>query len=247
VLKVLEPVWPTRTQTASKLRSRIELVLDWAKVRGYCQGENPARWRGHLDKLLPAPSKVRKVKHHPALPYADLPAFMTVLRGQEGIAARALEFTVLTAARSGEVLGVTWDEVDFSAKVWTVPPARMKGNREHRVPLSDRALAILSMVEPADATGSDFIFAGEKRVRPIRARAMWDVLQRMKRSLTVHGFRSTFRDWAAEQTHFPGEAVEMALAHAVGNKVEAAYRRGDMYERRRELMDAWAAYCDTGA
>jgi integrase len=252
VMKVLAPIWATKPETAGRVRGRIESVLDWAKVRGFREGDNPARWRGHLSALLPARSKVRKVEHHAALPYAELPSFLVALREQEGIAARALEFTILTAARTGETIGATWDETNMRTanrdELWTIPLERMKAGKEHRVPLTGRALEILREVRPARDADARFIFPGGRRGKPLSNMAMTAVLRRMKRGdLTVHGFRSTFRDWAAERTHFPGEVVEMALAHAVGDKVEAAYRRGDLFEKRRHLMDAWAAYCATPA
>jgi integrase len=257
VMKVIEPIWSTKPETAARLRGRIESVLDWATVRQYRKGENPARWRGYLDKLLPKRSKVRKVKHYAALPFAELPAFLTTLRAQEGIAARALEFTILTAARTGETIGATWNEIDLNEKVWNVPGARIKGGKDHRVPISERAIAILDEIKPGREAG--FVFPGQAQsvhgkrelasregalTRPLSNMAMLALLERMERAdLTVHGFRSTFRDWAAELTNFPSEVVEMALAHAVGDKVEAAYRRGDLFDKRRRLMDAWADFC----
>jgi integrase len=246
VLKVLEPIWKTKPETASRIRGRIEAILDWAKVRGLRQGENPARWRGHLDHLLPAKAKVRRVKHHAALPYAELPDFIANLRAQESVAARALEFTILTAARTGDTIGAVWDEVNTSEKIWTVPAGRMKAGKEHRVPLSSRALAILR--DAHDLRTADCVFPGGKAGKPLSNMAMTEVLRRMGRGdVTVHGFRSTLRDWAAERTNFPSEVVEMALAHAVGNKVEAAYRRGDLFDKRRRLMAEWATYCNTPA
>jgi integrase len=249
VLKVLEPIWIKKPETASRLRQRIEKILDYAKVRGYREGENPARWRGHLDKLLPPISKVRKVEHHAALPYTALPAFLTSLREQEGMAARALEFAILTAARTSEVLGARWSEIDQNAKVWTIPAGRMKAGKEHRVPLSDRALAILKAAKPANEIAEisqQFVFIGGKPGLPLSNMAFLMLLRRMKRDdLTAHGFRSTFRDWCAERTNFPSEVAEMALAHTVGDKVEAAYRRGDMFDRRRGLMQQWAGFCMT--
>jgi integrase len=248
VLKVLEPIWTVKPETASRVRGRIESILDWARAREYRVGENPARWRGHLDKLLPAPSKVRKVRHHAALPYSELPNFLIELRSQPGIAARALEFTILTAARTNETIGSTPHEINGSEKLWTVPADRMKAKREHRVPLSGRALAILAEAESARGAEDQFIFPGGKSSKPLSNMAMTEVLRRMGRSdITVHGFRSTFRDWAAERTNFPNEMVEMALAHAVSDKVEAAYRRGDMFEKRRRLMDAWTEFCSRRA
>jgi integrase len=235
VLKILEPIWHDRTETASRLRGRIESVLDWAKVRGLRDGENPARWRGHLDKLLPRRSRVCPVRRLPALSYNEINACVTLLRSLEGIAARALEFTILTAARTGEVIEATWDEFDMDAAVWTIPAERMKGGREHRVPLSDRALAILGEMR-----------GNGGRVFPLSEKAMAMRLERLGYSdVTVHGFRSTFRDWAAETTAYPNHVVELALAHAISNGVEAAYRRGDLFEKRRQLMDDWARYCAT--
>jgi integrase len=246
VMKVLEPIWSTKPETASRIRGRIERVLDWAKVRGFRQGENPARWRGHLDALLPARGKVRKVRHHAALPYDEVGAFMAELRVREGIAARALEFAILTAARTNEVLGALWDEMDLDGKVWIVPPSRMKAEREHRVPLSGAALAVLKQMQAL--RHPNVVFPGDRRGKPLSNMAMLMMLRRMGRGdLTAHGFRSTFRDWAAECTNFPREVAEAALAHVVGDKVEAAYRRGDLFEKRRRLMDAWAAHCDVGS
>jgi integrase len=254
VMRVLEQevdgaiLWTARPETAVRLRGRIEAILDWAKVHGYRDGENPARWKGHLDKVLPKRSEVQKVEHHAALPYAELPALMTVLRTQEGIAARALELLILTAARTGEVLGMCWSEVAFSEALWTVPAARMKAHKEHRVALSARALAILEEMRlRASENGSDaFVFPGAKYKRPLSNMALLMLLRRLRHGdLTVHGFRSTFSDWVTESTNFPSEVREMALAHAVGNKVEEAYRRGDLFQKRRALMDAWAAFCES--
>jgi integrase len=245
VMKVIEPLWSEKPETASRLRGRMEAVLDWATVRGYRAGDNPARWRGHLDVLLPSRSKVRKVEHHSALAYAELPAFLVKLREQEGVAARALEFTILTAARTSETIGATHHEIDKKNKLWSVPAERMKAGKDHRVPLSDRALKILDQVSRAGEGREDFIFPGGNVGKPLSNMAMLKLLARMGRGdLTVHGFRSTFRDWAAERTNFPNEVVEMALAHAVDDKTEAAYRRGDLLEKRSRLMEAWSAYCD---
>jgi integrase len=243
-MKALEPIWKAKPETASRLRGRIEAVLDWATVRGYRKGENPARWRGHLDKLLPARAKIQKVVHHPALPYSEIADFMVSLRNQEGIAARALEFLILTAARTGEIIGAGWDEVDLDERVWVIPEARMKAGREHRVPLSGPALAIVKQMN--EIRESDFVFPGGKKGRPLSNMAMLALLKRIGRNdLTTHGFRSTFRDWAAERTTFSREVIEMALAHTIENKVEAAYRRGDLFRKRRQLMEAWARYCGT--
>jgi integrase len=242
VMKVIEPIWATKAETASRIRSRIELVLDWAGARGFRDADNPARWKGRLENLLPRRSKVRAVQHHAALPYVEISDFMRSLRERDGVAARALEFAVLTAARTGEVFGAKWSEIDFKTKMWTIPGNRMKGAREHRVPLSDAAVAVLRrMLQERE---SDYVFRGDRRAT-LSNMVLPKLLGRMGRDdLTVHGFRSTFRDWAAECTHFPNEVVEMALAHAIGDKVEAAYRRGDLFEKRRKLMDAWASYCD---
>lgn len=238
VMRAIEPIWAVKPETAGRVRGRIESVLDWATTRGYRHGENPARWRGHLENLLPKKSKVARIRHHAALPYAHVAPFVVELRRQQGIAARALEFAILTAARTGEVIGATWAEIDFKAAMWVVSAERMKAGREHKVPLSAPALAILEALpkgEPGD------------RVFKLSNMALLMVLRRMGRSdLTAHGFRSTFRDWAAEQTNFPSEVCEMALAHAVGDKVEAAYRRGDLFEKRRQLAEAWARYVGGG-
>lgn len=242
VMMAVEPIWATKPETAGRVRGRIESILDWATARGYRQGENPARWRGHLENLLPARSKVRRVEHHAALPYPEIGAFVIELRQQEGVAARALEFAILTAARTGEVIGARWDEINIAARLWTIPAERMKAAKEHRVPLSDAALAIVNAMA-AIRTG-DHVFPGGRAGRPISNMAMLMLLRRMGRGdLTAHGFRSSFRDWAAERTGFPAEVAEMALAHAVADKVEAAYRRGDLFEKRRQLAEAWAKFC----
>jgi integrase len=248
VLKVIEPLWTTKPETASRVRGRIEAVLDWASARGFRAGENPARWRGHLDKLLPARGKVRKVEHHSALPYAELPGFMIALREQEGISARALEFTILTAARTGETIFARWNELDLLDKTWTVPAARMKAGKEHRVPLSPRALAILEEMQAHRAGNDGFVFPGGKPGKPLSNMAFLMLLRRMGRDdLTAHGFRATFKTWASERTSFQNEIVEAALAHVVGSKVEQAYRRGDMFEKRRRLMQQWATFCTMAA
>jgi integrase len=245
VLKALEPIWLTKPETAGRVRGRIESVIDWATARGYRTGENPARWRGHLDHLLPARSKVRRVEHHAALPYAELPSFMAELRQQEGIGARALEFTILMVARTGEVIGARWEEINLAERLWIVPAQRMKAGKEHRVPLSDATIAILE--ERAARRQSDFVFPGERAGRPLSNMAMAMLLRRMGRLETVHGFRSAFSDWCAERTNFPSEVREMALAHTVSDKVEAAYRRGDLFQKRRQLAEAWARHCATSA
>ena len=242
ILSVLEPIWTKTPETASRVRGRIEAVLDAAKARGARDGENPARWRGHLANLLPKPSKVSRVQHHAALPFADIVGFMAHLQAQDGVAPRALEFTILTAARTIEVLGADWSEIDFADKVWTVPAERMKAGREHRVPLSARAIEILKELDAIKT--SEFVFPGMKPKRSLSNMALLMLLRRLKRDdATVHGFRSTFRDWAAEATSFPNFVVEMALAHAIEDKVEGAYRRGDLFQKRRKLMDAWSNYC----
>jgi integrase len=246
VLKVLEPIWTTKPETAGRVRGRIEAVLDWAKVRDYRAGENPARWRGHLDKLLAARGKVRKVEHHAALPYDELPGFLVALREQEGIAAMALEFTVLTAARTGETIFARWNEIDLLDKVWAVPADRMKAGKEHRVPLTARALAILEQMQKHRTADDGFVFPGDKPGKPLSNMALLMLLRRMNRDdLTTHGFRATFKTWASERTGFLNEIVEAALAHVVGSKVEQAYRRGDMFEKRRRLMQQWATFCTT--
>jgi integrase len=242
VLKILDPIWRTIPETASRVRGRVEAVLAFANARGYRSGENPARWKGHLDHALPARAQLRSVIHHRALPYTDIGRFMAELRKREGTAAKALEFTILTGARTGEVTGARWAEIDLAVKVWTVPADRMKAKREHRVPLTDVAMRILAAV-PREAK-NDFIFIGP-RVAGLSNMSMDAVLRRMayKDRATTHGFRSTFRDWAAEMTSFPSEIAEAALAHTVGNEIERAYRRGDVLFKRRKLMEAWAIYC----
>ncbi|QWC57470.1 DUF4102 domain-containing protein [Erythrobacter sp. 3-20A1M] len=238
VLKILEPIWKGKAETASRIRGRIETVLDSAKARGYRQGENPARWRGHLAQILPARTRLSR-GHHKALPYEVIPAFVKTLRAREAVAGLALEFTILTTARSGEVIGATWAEVDLDKAVWTIPADRMKAAKEHRVPLSPRAVAILKSLQPL---GSEYLFPGAKGGK-LSGMAMGMLMRRMKVDATVHGFRSGFRDWAAECTGYAHEVAEMALAHTIENKVERAYRRGDLFDKRRRLMDDWATYC----
>jgi integrase len=246
VLAALEPIWRTKPETATRMRGRIESVLDYATSRAWRQGENPARWRGHLASLLPARGKIAPVEHHAALPWAEVGAFLIALRKQPGFAARALEFAILTAARSGEVLGARWGEVDLLAKVWTVPGRRMKAGREHRVPLSAPALTLLGAMAELRTTDSPDapIFPGAVPGRQLSIMAMTMVSRRMKRGdLTVHGFRSCFRDWVGETTNTPREVAEAALAHVLGDKTEAAYARGDLFEKRRRVMDDWATFC----
>ena len=245
VMKVLEQIWTAKPETASRVRGRIEAVLDWATARKYRSGDNPSRWKGHLDKLLAKRSKVRTVKHHPALPWRQMGEFMAELRKREGTSPRAVELAILTAARSGEVRGATWAEFDLQAGVWAVPPERMKAGREHRVPLGYRAVELLSAAGPGEPGA--IVFPGV-RGKPLSDMSMSAVLKRMDRhDITVHGFRSAFRDWCAETTNFPREMAELALAHTVGDKVEAAYRRGDMFEKRRQMMQAWERHCSTVA
>jgi integrase len=242
VMRVLEPIWTTKTETASRVRGRIEAVLDWATVRGYRRGDNPARWRGHLENLLAKRAKVQNVQHHAALPFDEVGAFIGALRRQEGVAAAALEFLILTATRTSETIGGRWSEIDFDNATWTIPADRIKAGREHRVPLSEPAVALLNRLNKI--RHGDFIFPGGKTGKPLSNMALLALLKRMNRDdLTAHGFRSTFRDWAAERTNFPREVAEMALAHAVSDKVEAAYRRGDLFHKRRHLMVAWAKHC----
>jgi integrase len=243
VHKILEPIWSQKPETAGRLRGRIESILDWATARGYRQGENPARWKGNIENLFPARSKVRRVEHHAALPYSEIGAFIAALEAEEGLGALTLRLAILTAARTGEIIEAKWDEFDLGKGIWTVPANRMKAGREHRVPLSKPAIAILHERQKA-ANGSKFVFPGAKHGKPLSNMAMLQTLRRMKRDdLTVHGFRSSFRDWAAERTSYPADVAEAALAHVVGDKVEAAYRRGDLFEKRRRLMDAWAQFC----
>jgi len=242
VLKAIEPIWKTKTETASRIRGRVESILDWATVRNYRQGENPARWRGHLEKTLPKRSKVQKVSHHAALPYEEIGTFITELRANNGASASALEFIILTAARTGEALGAMWNEIDLDNAVWTIPEERMKAEVEHRVPLSDRVLSILK--DLPRIKDSEYVFPGMKHGRPLSNMACLKLLERMERdSITVHGFRSTFREWAAEQTAFARGVAEQALAHTNRDKVEAAYQRRDLFDKRRQLMDAWTDYC----
>ncbi|MGH6673876.1 MAG: tyrosine-type recombinase/integrase [Xanthobacteraceae bacterium] len=241
VLSVLKPLWHSKPETASRVRGRIERVLDAAKAQGLRSGENPARWRGHLDQLLPKRQRLTR-GHHAAMNYADVPAFIADVQSRQATAARALEFAILTAARSGEVLGARWEEIDLDRAVWTVPATRMKAGREHRVPLSRRAAKIVRAIH--DARKGDFVFPGDKPDKPLSVMALAMVLRRMKvGGVTVHGFRSAFRDWAAECTNFTNEVCEAALAHLIENKAEAAYRRGDLFDKRRKLMEAWATFC----
>jgi len=242
IKEVLDPIWYTKPTTASRVRGRIEKVLDWAKAQGYREGDNPARWKGHLDSVYPTKEKLAPVKHHAALPYRQIPEFMRKLRAIDGIAARAMEFAILTAARSGEVLAANWQEIDKEGRMWIVPKGRMKMRRPHRQPLCDRAMAILDKL-PRDG---DLIFPGEKKGKPLDHKAMRRVLERIgitNDEAVPHGFRSTFRDWGAELGDYPNELLELAIAHAVSDKVEAAYRRGEMLDKRHRLMGDWEAFC----
>ena len=248
VLASVEPIWATKSETASRVRGRIETVLNFAKARGWRSGENPAAWKGHLSLTLPTRSKMAKVKHHAALPWADIGTFMADLQIQNGIGARALRFAILTAARSGEVRGARWHEIDLVGATWTIPSERMKAGREHRVPLTEQALAVLAEVAAARTSDDPaaLVFPGQSGGRPLSDMSLTAVLRRMERwDLTAHGFRSTFKDWAAESTAYPAELSEMALAHTIGSKVEAAYRRGDLFEKRRRLMADWGQFCST--
>lgn len=249
VMEILDPIWRVKAETASRVRGRIEAVLDYAKARGWRSAENPARWRGHLENLLPARSKVQRVEHHAAMPWKEIPAFMVEAKTWQGTAALALRFVILTAARSGEVLGATWREIDMKSAVWTVPDVRMKAGREHRVPLSPAALDILRAVaplRPKDDDGSAPVFPGMDPKKPLSGMALLMTLRRQKHGdLTAHGFRSSFRDWCGEATNYPREVAEAALAHTVKDKAEAAYARSDLLEKRRKLMEAWATFCTT--
>lgn len=241
IVNVLKPIWTTKTETASRVRGRIEKVLGWATANGHRSGENPARWRDHLEHSFPARRKVAKPESHPAMPYATIGAFMQRLREQSAVSARALEFTILTAARTGETIGARWSEIDLAGKLWTIPAGRMKAEKEHRVPLSDRAVAILSALP----TEGDYVFPGAKKGKPLSNMAMLEMLRGMAeaKGLTVHGFRSTFRDWAGETTAHPREVIEHALAHQLKDKAEAAYQRGDLLAKRARLMADWAKFC----
>jgi integrase len=243
ILRVLEPIWLSKNETASRLRGRIESILDWSRVRGYRTGENPARWKGYLDMVLPTPGKVQTVKHFPALPFDELAAFMELLKVQEGQGARALEFAILTAARSGEVRGATWEEIDLADATWTIPASRMKAKQEHRAALNEQAIAILKATAENKRTG--LIFTNTKGAK-LSDMTLTAVLKRMGRSdITAHGFRSTFSDWASEKTTFQYEVIEMSLAHTIGDKVVAAYRRGDLFEKRSRLMKEWGKFATT--
>jgi len=250
VMQVLEPLWKTKTETATRIRGRIESVLDWATVRKYRSGDNPARWKGHLDVLLPSPNKIAKVEHHAALPYAEIGAFMVELRRQAGMGARALEFAILTAARSGEVRGATLAEVDLDASVWTIPAERMKAGKEHQIPLTADAVSLIRSISRID--GSDLLFPNIKGAE-LSDMTLTAVLRRMfeqgtlKKKVTAHGFRSTFRVWAGEATSYPRDIIEHALAHQLPDKVEAAYLRSTLLPKRIRLMADWSKFCNTVA
>jgi integrase len=241
ILRAIEPHWHSKTETMSRVRGRIESVLDWATVRGYRTGDNPARWKGHLSEVLPSRGQIKKTNHHAALPFRDIPVFMAELRKREGVAARALEYGILTVARTGETIGAQWPEIDLTGKIWTVPAGRMKGGKEHRTPLSERAVEILRALPRED--GNDFVFIGARTGAGLGAQSLVQVLKSTHPDFTVHGMRSCFKDWCSETTNFPNFVVEMAMAHAIPNVVEAAYRRGDLLAKRRQLAEAWSKYC----
>jgi integrase len=248
VLSILQPIWAVKTETAKRLQCRVENILDWATAMKYRSGENPARWRGFLDKLLARPSRVKKVRHHPAMPYAGVPAFFVELAAKDGMSSLALRFLILTGCRTREVLEARWSEIDMGASIWTIPASRMKAVREHRVPLSDEALSVLHALP--HIAGSDYVFPGARVGRPLSGMALLQLMRGMgygvggdRGDFVPHGFRSSFRDWCAEQSSFSREVAEAALAHALRDKTEAAYQRGDLFEKRRKLMTAWGEYC----
>jgi integrase len=241
ILQILQPIWTDKTETATRLRQRLEQVFNWATISGYRRGDNPARWKGHLEAILPIPNKIKKVRHMPALPWKDIGAFMAELRKREGIGARALEFIILTACRSGEVRLATWDEIDFGAKIWIIPAERTKTHNEHKIPLVNEALNLLMNLPRFQ--GSKLIFTAP-RGGPLSDMSISAVCKRMNVKAVPHGFRSTFRDWAAENTNYPREVAEQALGHSISNAVEAAYRRGDLFKKRQRMMEAWAGYCN---
>lgn len=241
VLRILEPIWHAKPETANRVRTRVENVLDWAKARNLRQGENPARWRGHLKHLLPSRKKLAAVRHHAALPWREMPEFMAELRADGSQSSLALRFIILTCVRREEAMEAVWPEINIAERVWTIPPERMKAGLMHRVPLSDAALDVLGKLIRVD--GNPYLFPGARPMRPLRITAGWQLLRDMRPGLTVHGCRSSFRDWIAEATNFPRELAEVALAHIVGNETERAYQRGDLFEKRRKLMHAWADFC----
>jgi len=242
IMRILSPIWTSKTETATRVRGRIEKVLDWAKVQDYRTGDNPALWRGHLSEALPKPSKVATEDHHAALPWSEIGAFMVALRAMQGSGARAMEIIILTATRTSEVLNAKWSEFDLDGKLWTIPKERMKSFKEHRVPLSESVIRLLN----EQPHRGEYVFPGAKKDKPLSNMACLETLRRMGRGdLTVHGFRSTFRDWVSETTAYPRDVAEMALAHTIEDKSEAAYRRGDLIEKRRALMADWAVHCGT--
>ncbi|NPD68932.1 integrase arm-type DNA-binding domain-containing protein [Lichenicola cladoniae] len=244
VMRILDGLWQEKPETATRVRGRIESILDYAKARGWRAGENPARWKGHLENLLPKRSKVAKVKHHAALPWLEMGSFMEKVRSAEAVSAWALEFTILTAARTGETIGARWSEIDVNAGSWTIPAERMKAGQEHRVPLSGRAIELLEQVTPFRTSDASFVFPGARVATGLSQMALIMTLRRLGHGhITVHGFRSTFRDWAAESTNYPREVAEAALAHTLRDRVEAAYRRSDLFDKRRQLLSEWEAFC----
>jgi integrase len=246
IVRALNQIWTAKTETATRVRQRVEAVLDWATVSGFRKGENPARWSGHLEHKLTDPAKLKNVVNLPALPHKEIASFLVDLRKQPGVAARAMEFMILTAARTGEVRGAVWPEIDVEEKAWLIPAERMKMKREHRVPLCDRAVAILTEMKQHQAPEQPFVFPGGKKGKALPNGALLALLKRMERTdITPHGFRSTFRDWASDCTSYPHEVQEMALAHLIKNKAEAAYRRGDLFDKRRQMMADWERYCET--
>jgi integrase len=245
VLRVIEPIWSEKVITADRVRGRIENILDWATVRGHRSGDNPARWKGHLSEVLPARSAMARPVHHPALNYAEIAHFMTALRERPGSAARALEFTILTAARTGAVIGAQWDEIDLAKATWKIPAGRMKASREHRVPLSSIAIKLLK--ELYREQDNRHVFIGAQKGSGLSDMAMAVVLRRMSVPVTVHGFRSTFSDWAHERTAYSNHEIELSLAHSIGTAVEQAYRRGDLFDKRRKLMEDWGRFCSAPA
>jgi integrase len=240
-LKVLEPIWAKTPETASRVRQRCEAVINWASARGFREGPNPFQWKGHLDHLLPQPKKVRSVKHHPALPYSEMGALMAELRANKSISAQALELCILTATRTSEVINAVWSEIDLKERVWSIPGGRMKSGLPHKIPLSDAAVELLQTL-PVE-TGTPFLFLGARKGRPLSNMAMLELMRGMRPGLTVHGFRSTFRTWVAERTHYPHLVAELALGHTQSDKLMQAYQRGDLFEKRRQLMTAWSEFC----
>ncbi|MEI6987458.1 MAG: integrase arm-type DNA-binding domain-containing protein [Rhodospirillaceae bacterium] len=243
VLRILEPIWPIKTETASRVRGRIEAILDYARIKGYRTGDNPARWKGHLSFALPSAVKIAPVEHHASLPYNEMGEFWPKLQLHDGLSARALEFAILTACRSGEVFGARWSEIDIEIQTWTIPAGRIKAGKEHRVPLTATSMSLLRKLASLKEGADRFVFPGQKRKFPLSNMAMKMALRRMNVDVTAHGFRATFRTWAAECTGHPHDVIEMALAHTPGDKVVAAYQRGDLFEKRRRLMEDWATFC----